>query len=175
MKNGYRETSMDDIARKAGLTKGALYFHFSSKEDIFVQLVKTFHVEIIGRIGALPAKKSSPVDVLQILLAAQHGHGAAPFERFLDFWLQASKIPAIRKFLGSGISNGFQKVFADVIDPKYASTPRDRRDLGVMVLSAAEGLGVRQLMGDPDIDMPRQMKLLSNIFEEMANKHKKVR
>jgi AcrR family transcriptional regulator len=175
LKNGYRETSMDDIARKAGLTKGALYFHFSNKDDILIQLVKSFHVEIVAKIRVLPTRKSSPVDVLRILLEAQHGHGKAPFERFLDFWLQASRIPEIRKFMGAGMSRPFQKAFAEVVDPAYAATPRDRRDLAVMVAAAAEGLGVRQLMGDPEINIPRQLKMLSAMIENLRNENKRTR
>ncbi len=30
LRQGYRATSTDEIARRAGLTKGAFYFHFAS-------------------------------------------------------------------------------------------------------------------------------------------------
>ena len=33
--NGYSETRMDDIANGAGLSKGAVYHHFSSKSELF--------------------------------------------------------------------------------------------------------------------------------------------
>jgi len=32
--NGYTNTSMDDIVRKSGVTKGNLYYYFSSKEEL---------------------------------------------------------------------------------------------------------------------------------------------
>jgi AcrR family transcriptional regulator len=35
---GYKRTSMDDIARAAGLSRTALYLHFRNKEDIFRSL-----------------------------------------------------------------------------------------------------------------------------------------
>ena len=34
-KTGYHKTRMDDIVRAAGLSKGALYWHFKSKDEIF--------------------------------------------------------------------------------------------------------------------------------------------
>ncbi len=40
LRKGYRDTSIDDISKKIDLTKGAFYFHFKSKEDIFLELVK---------------------------------------------------------------------------------------------------------------------------------------
>jgi len=37
--SGYHDTSMDDIVRRAGLSKGAIYFHFPGKEALFLSLV----------------------------------------------------------------------------------------------------------------------------------------
>src|SRR3990170_2446043 len=36
---GYLNASVDDIARAAGCSKGAYYFHFASKEDVLLALV----------------------------------------------------------------------------------------------------------------------------------------
>ncbi|MBI2857038.1 MAG: TetR/AcrR family transcriptional regulator [Chloroflexi bacterium] len=36
---GYHDTSMDDIVRRAGISKGAIYFHFPGKEALFFALV----------------------------------------------------------------------------------------------------------------------------------------
>jgi AcrR family transcriptional regulator len=38
--NGYHPTRMDDIAREAELSKGGVYFHFKSKQEVFAQLVE---------------------------------------------------------------------------------------------------------------------------------------
>ncbi len=40
MKKGYAATKMDEIASAAGLSKGGVYFHYSSKRDIFHALVR---------------------------------------------------------------------------------------------------------------------------------------
>ncbi len=34
--NGYDKTSMDDIVRRSGTSKGTLYWHFKNKHDLFV-------------------------------------------------------------------------------------------------------------------------------------------
>jgi AcrR family transcriptional regulator len=39
--DGYAATSMVDIARAAGVTKGGLYFHFSSKDEICDEVQET--------------------------------------------------------------------------------------------------------------------------------------
>ena len=40
---GYGGTSQDDVAQAAGVTKGALYFHFTSKEHIALAVVGAQH------------------------------------------------------------------------------------------------------------------------------------
>ncbi len=38
---GYHEATMDDIAKRLGVSKGAIYLYFSSKEDLFETMVRT--------------------------------------------------------------------------------------------------------------------------------------
>jgi len=54
---GYQATSIDRIARAAGLTKGAIYYHFKDKEDLLFEAVKNrvsqFERRITGDIAAI--------------------------------------------------------------------------------------------------------------------------
>jgi AcrR family transcriptional regulator len=44
-RRGYHEATLDEIAAKAGVSKGALYHHFASKQDLFLALL----AEHLGR------------------------------------------------------------------------------------------------------------------------------
>lgn len=46
-KNGYHDTSIDDILKELSLSKGAFYYHFESKEDFFVQIIQNLLVRKI--------------------------------------------------------------------------------------------------------------------------------
>lgn len=46
LENGFEMTRMDEIARRAGITKTMLYYHFSAKENIFNEIVKKVIAEI---------------------------------------------------------------------------------------------------------------------------------
>ena len=48
--HGYHGTSIAAIANATGLTKGALYAHFSSKEDLLLTLIKKFEVEFLDQL-----------------------------------------------------------------------------------------------------------------------------
>ena len=41
MERGYSETSIDDVARSLGATKGRIYHHFRSKADLFAEVFRT--------------------------------------------------------------------------------------------------------------------------------------
>ncbi|MFP4414660.1 TetR/AcrR family transcriptional regulator [Coleofasciculus sp.] len=45
IQHGYRETSMDQIAAEADVSKHTIYNHFQSKEGLFIELVEQFICE----------------------------------------------------------------------------------------------------------------------------------
>ena len=50
---GYAATSIDDIAKKVGLTKGSLYHHFAGKEDIAAAALQQVHDYFRANVFAL--------------------------------------------------------------------------------------------------------------------------
>lgn len=54
VERGYRATSIDDIARDAGLTKGAVYFYFKGKAALLLELLhqsQHLYTDIFERMG----------------------------------------------------------------------------------------------------------------------------
>lgn len=45
LKQGYENTTLDEIAKQSGFTKGAIYHHFKSKEELLEAFVNTFTEE----------------------------------------------------------------------------------------------------------------------------------
>jgi AcrR family transcriptional regulator len=62
---GYDKTTIDDVARRAGVAKGTIYLHWSSREDLFAALLRWERAEMVGavrrRLGEEPASASLPV------------------------------------------------------------------------------------------------------------------
>lgn len=56
---GYAAARLDDIAREAGVTRGALYWHFASKADLYTALVADATERIERVIGAALAEGGS--------------------------------------------------------------------------------------------------------------------
>ncbi len=50
LEKGYHGTSIDDITQAAGLTKGALYWHFKSKEDLLKKLIRKYEKSFLDNL-----------------------------------------------------------------------------------------------------------------------------
>ena len=57
---GYTKTTIDDIAKKAGIGKGTVYLHFKSKADIMLGLVELTNDRIIADLETIVARNTSP-------------------------------------------------------------------------------------------------------------------
>ena len=55
-KSGYSKTSVDDIAVKCGLTRGALYHHFNGKKELFATLCFDVEQEMQEAIASASGK-----------------------------------------------------------------------------------------------------------------------
>jgi AcrR family transcriptional regulator len=51
---GYAATRLDDVARCAGVAKGTIYLHFTDKEALFQELIRTALVPLIDRLAVAP-------------------------------------------------------------------------------------------------------------------------
>ena len=57
---GYAATSVDEIARQAGVTKGALYHHFRDKDDLFRAVVEDVKRDVTDVVGAAFLTATAP-------------------------------------------------------------------------------------------------------------------
>lgn len=111
VERGYHRTAIDDIARQAGLTKGAVYFHFRDKQDVLVALLKRAQDRIFfPMFHQLEQSAMTPVEQL-----AQYVHGwgkAAVSQRNTLF------LPILMSFEFLGAGNEIEKR----IDGMYAQS-----------------------------------------------------
>ncbi len=56
---GYANTSLEEIVRKAGMTRGALYHHFEGKNGIFLAVFESVLTDIANRIIQVDKSKQS--------------------------------------------------------------------------------------------------------------------
>jgi AcrR family transcriptional regulator len=60
---GYHATRLEDVAEDAGMTKGAIYYHFASKEDLLRRAIEHRHEAIFVAIDSELAALEAPASV----------------------------------------------------------------------------------------------------------------
>ncbi len=72
---GFSATKMDEIARKAGISKGSLYNYFKSKEAIFEAIVTEDIIPIIDQVeGAMATSQENPEEIIRSLVGGFVAH-----------------------------------------------------------------------------------------------------
>lgn len=111
LRYGLKKTSMDDLARAAGLSRQGLYLYFQTKEELFRAVV----LELIAatRAASKAALASETADVESRVLGAfdaAHGQGLGKIESEHKDELFA----AAEKFVGDAVNESEQSLVNDV-------------------------------------------------------------
>lgn len=61
---GYQQTSIEDVLRSTGVSRGALYHHFTNKQELFEGVLELIETEMVQRITGAAAK-ADPAEALR--------------------------------------------------------------------------------------------------------------
>jgi AcrR family transcriptional regulator len=67
---GFAGTGTEDVVRQAGVTRGALYYHFRDKRDLFLAVVENLQQQILDRVQRSAAAVADPWEGLRLGLHA---------------------------------------------------------------------------------------------------------
>lgn len=153
---GFAAASVDEIAAAAGYTIGALYAHFGSKQQLFLELLSARRARRTGRIvealRAAAAEGRDPLESLTGLLSEFSRHESTDSALQTEFWLYAVRNPETRSALAAQIGSrldALEPIFADLLSRRSADPNVAVRDVTLVVLALVQGL-LRQRRIDPD-------------------------
>ena len=66
---GYHDAAMDEIVRRTSVSKGGLYFHFPSKERLFLSVMDHLGRRLVRRIEERISSEDRAIDRLEVALA----------------------------------------------------------------------------------------------------------
>ncbi len=98
--SGYEHATVDDISQAAGYSKGAYYFHFSTKDDILLELLRLWTEDRgLQLVGAADTARTH--EGLSDTLAGFFSYQSAPRWPgvLLEFWSQGVRNPEVSKRL----------------------------------------------------------------------------
>lgn len=84
VEKGFSETSMDDIAARVGVSKGTLYLHFASKEDLLLAIMETNLHTFSESMNAIIDSDRSPHDKLEGLIRLVYAGSSEERIRMMD-------------------------------------------------------------------------------------------
>ncbi len=106
--NGYDSTTVQDICNKAEISKGAFFYHFPTKEFLFLEILDKYLSELDKRMNEIEKKSKNTLRAMEemvIILEEIFITSEGKFTIFLEFLRKASKETEIMK----KISYQFQK------------------------------------------------------------------
>jgi len=154
-RSGYAGTTMDDIAREAGLSKGALYWYFASKREVFLALMQDTLEKMTRQAGKFVADTTlSPSERLFGMLDTIGRLLEAEEEVLLvtmDFWAfsrhDAEFVELFRVMYGD-----FLRIMESVLAEGIASgefRPVNPLETGRLLLGMLDGLLFQAALGLP--------------------------
>ena len=117
-KEGYENTLVIDICRRAGITKGGFYHHFKSKQDLFLKLLDNWIKRVSGQINLSEFKSDNIYQVLinipkKLQPAFEEAKSQLPL--FLEIYLKAIKDRRLKKVVLKSI-NMYMEFFGYIIN-----------------------------------------------------------
>jgi AcrR family transcriptional regulator len=66
VERGYDAVSTSDVLDRAGVSRGALYHHFDSRQALLAAVLEALELDIIGQLGAAASGAPDPLSALQL-------------------------------------------------------------------------------------------------------------
>lgn len=140
LRNGFVDTSLSDIAEEAGLTKGAVYSNFESKEDLFFALLAGDQARPYAAQEDLAPSDLSVVEGADALARArawgEHLGGLQPNRRNVALFLEMNAFALRNERTRAGVAEHNRLFFTEL------------------------GTGLRELLDAPDAD-PLQLGIIA--------------
>ncbi|MEN3310505.1 MAG: TetR/AcrR family transcriptional regulator, transcriptional repressor of aconitase [Micromonosporaceae bacterium] len=155
VRSGFHATSMQDVIAEAGLSIGAVYRYFPSKNDLIVAIAE----QVVAEIDAVLAETAEPglrlADALDRTVDTVHGQlgpdGALRIA--VQIWAQALLDPALARFAGGvyeRLRGRFVALAAAAQQAGDLPADADPRVLGAALFAMFPGYGLQHMLtGSP--------------------------
>ncbi len=166
---GYDATGVAEICARAGVSKGAFYHHFPSKQAAFLALFDTWIAGLDERIlAALEAGETAPARLRQLtgLVERVFDSAAGQVPLFLEFWRQATTQPEVWQATVAPYRR-FHDSFARLITQGIAEgtlKPVDPGEAGRALVSLGAGLVLQGLVDPNGADWRRVTETAVELF-----------
>ena len=119
---GYDAVSLEDVADRLDVTKGSLYYYFSSKDELATAAIETLGNEWTDRLERLPAAgEGTRAQRLRALLREHIGIAVREYPAALRLFLVPENWPAEQRSRIKELRRRHDRVFRRVVEEGVAS------------------------------------------------------
>ena len=170
---GFEAASLDQVAERAGYTKGAVYANFRSKDDLLAAIIEQrISAGLQASLDAIADR--SLVELIDLLDPAQPARPASqPDTRWLmlvvESWLHAMRRPDVRTVL-AGQYERARGLSDELIAAKFADAgvepPMPTRDIAILMEALGIGIGIQAALDPAAVSMRLQGETLWRLLAE---------
>ena len=109
--NGYENSRMDDVVKSSNMSKGAIYWYYKSKKDLYLDLVNYWvmrYSDMVAKIMEKDQKASNQLKQILNYFIDEYEKDPEPFKALTEFWSMAQK--------DDDFHNKVQKVYAAFLE-----------------------------------------------------------
>ena len=168
---GYSDTTMDDIAKKSNMSKGAIYHYYSSKKSLFLALIDHWETYSFPDFYTKNKKNKSASEILKDIAGVVYDVFKKKKHVFLaeiEFWSLANKDDDVKeksKILYNKLLYLFELILKKGIREKEFRDV-DTKIISMNILTSLQGVNWFCLFDDSELDaqlyLNTSMELLTN-------------
>jgi TetR/AcrR family fatty acid metabolism transcriptional regulator len=147
---GFSEVTLEDVARRAGVSKGVTLYYFRSKEDLFREVFRWLIDSIHERMREAVEAEDDPAAKVRALVGMifpSPSKNRAFFRAFVDFCGLASRRDAFRE-VNERFYEGCRAIDGGIVEEgvrRGVFVPRDPREAGSTMRAIFDGLMMQWL------------------------------
>jgi TetR/AcrR family transcriptional regulator len=132
--SGFHGARIDSIAKRSGINKAMIYYHFKGKNELYAAIIERLFEEILGKVMTMARTEMPPEtrlatmvetlgsfigdmnDSMRKLLLWEIASGGSAFQKIIAPKFFKKVFPIIKDIYGDGVSKG---VFRKDISPVF--------------------------------------------------------
>lgn len=174
VKRGLQGSSVEEISAEAGYTRGAFYSNFSSKEQLFVELLHDrvyVHYTAMVQRGVMEPERMPTLRELGEMLAGMQSRpdGRWLFRLWLECLAQAGRDEEFRK-LAATFWRGNRTAGTGVIAHQLPEHADQAKAIATAMIALDIGLAIQHMVDPDDVPLDLYPELYELLFSSLAER-----
>jgi len=147
--HGYYPSTVDMVCRGAGVSKGSFYWYFSSKQEVFIDILETWTQEVVEQMRQQfknVGVSEDPVGTICQSLMRESRRGRAIVNMWVEFTAAAAREPEVKDALRRFHKN-IRETVTEILRPVFSDrlSETDLKAVSAAIFAAYSGLLVQDM------------------------------